>query len=442
MVEIYDKNERIFVVAGFALSLLHWTLCAAFFLVLTIYLLRQGIPGAIKVLLIVTVRCLLSTVVAASVTGIVQIEKWALIFLLSFYIVVNAGMHKSIRFSMFGRTLLLFAFFLILSSFFVSDYPVISIFKVISYAIPFYAISLGVRITNEQCRWIHYLKQLLLPIVCICVLTIPFQERFNIINGTFQGVLNHPNMAGIFLAIFVGCFLFDKEEQEKDGKKPPAWFYIVLLLCFYMLYASASRTGMFSALLCVAIYWYGLPTREKTRGTGLLIILFVVLVAVYLIINPSSGLISAARSFAFKRSENGLLDSRQLQIEDSKFKLSIHPLTGSGFGVPYNYGVQNWKFAMQMPYESGNLYYTLLGDTGYIGITLFTLNMLSIVWNSDRKKLVLFALPLIISLGEMAFFSTNNIAILYYVFYGICMDKKEKQVMPVSACEHQITVKT
>ena len=215
MIEIYGKNERILVAAGFVLSLFHWTLCAAFFLVLTIYLLRQGVPGAIKVLLIVTVRCLLSTVVAASVTGVVQIEKWALIFFLSFYIILNAGLHKSLLFSMFGRTLLLFAFYLILSSFFVSDYPVISVFKVISYAIPFYAISLGVKITNKQYRWIHYLKQLLLPIVCICVLTIPFQGRFNIVNGTFQGVLNHPNMAGTLNA-FLSLAAIKSFESSKS----------------------------------------------------------------------------------------------------------------------------------------------------------------------------------------------------------------------------------
>lgn len=426
MTNIFDERERNFILIGFFLSLFHWGICAVFFAVLTLRLISQGIPGCLKVLLIITIRHLLSRAVASQLNGVVQAEKWAIIFLLSFYIIAQAGRYSKPRgMSVFGGLLALFSIYVIAVSPATSSYPLVSIFKVLSYAIPFYAVVLGVAVTNEECNWIHYMKQVLILVVYACILTIPIQGRFNYINGTFQGVLNHPNMMGIFLSLFIACYLFDKETFQE---KPDKLFYIILLLSFYMLYKTASRTGMFSALICLIIYWYGLPAGQKGKTAGVFIAGAVIL-GLLMIVNPSSGILDSVNSFVFKRQETGineLFDSRILLMEASKQKHALHPLTGSGFGVPWNYGYVDWSFSTSMTYESGNLYYTILGDTGNIGAVLFVLYMIPILLRAGRKKLVLFALPIIISMGEMAFFSTNNIAILYFIFYGICMsDERE-----------------
>ena len=423
MIDIFDKRERNLVIIGFVISLFHWALCAAYFAILALYMVNQGIQGPLKTLLIVTVRCLLSTVVATPASGIVQMEKWAIIVGMSFLIISRSRyyeMPKGVR--PFRITLTIFAVYAVFSSFLTSGYPTVSIFKVISYAVPFYAIAKGVAVTDNECNWIHYMKQVLTPIILACILTIPFQGRFNIVNGTFQGILNHPNLMGIFLSIFIGCFLFDHAENAHHDKI----FLAILALCFYMLYATASRTGMLSAVISLVIYWYGLPSYKKKSAFGW-ILLGGTATALFMVIFPSNGIVDAMNSFLFKRHEtrlSQLFDSRQILFEVTQYKHSQHPWIGSGFGVPYNWGAVDWALNMNMTYETGNLYYTLLGDTGYIGFGLFIIYMVAILFNTEKKKLVLFSLPLIISMGEMAFFSTNNIAILYYFFYGICLSGK------------------
>lgn len=420
--DVLRNRDRNTILVGFALSLVSWVTCAAFFAWLAYRFSKQGIPGCIKALLIITLRHLLSPVVAASLNNIVQTEKWLIIFWLSYLILVKAKEYTRPKgFTNFGSMLALFCMYVIVTSVFVSSYPTVSIFKVISYAVPFYSVALGVAVTNAECNWIHYMRQAMSYVVYASVLTIPFKGRFNVVNGDLQGVLNHPNTAGIFLAIFVACLLFDASGEDD----PSPLFYATLLASFFMLFATKSRTGMFSAIICLFLYWYGLPGNQRFSGVGLAIVLCLI-VGVIIVAFPSSELGAKINSFVFKREEMGIediFDSREELMETSKRKLAHNPLFGSGFGVPYVSALNDWKLATNMPYETGNMYYAILGDVGYLGAALFVAYMLSILVVTDKKHLVLFAIPIIISMGEMAFFATNNVAILYYVFYGLCLSE-------------------
>lgn len=429
------------VTIGFALSLIHSSVCAVFFLLL-LFLLQQRIVGCLKGLLIVTTRGILSTAIGAEVSGLASNVKWILIFVFSLYILFYQK-HEQTDYNQLKchNTLFLliglFAVYNIISSLITGSYPVISAFKIISYAIPFLAVTMGVSLTNNQVDWAEYCYLMLTPVIIVSVIVIPF-GYFKIVNDSFQGIINHPNLFGIFGAIYI-CFLLysNYSFRRKSGLD---WKRIVLLvLTFVMIYLTESRTGMFSALVILLIYFITMNTESKIKLFAGLMVFAVILIIYFAVDNNAyRGFIDEINHFIIKRENaEGIMDTREQLMEASMNKFRANPLFGSGFGVGYTPSIKSFEFSMEMTYESGNLYTTLLGDTGVLGLAFFALYMGYILLQTKPKKWMLFIAPIIISLGEMAFFSTNNIAIYYFVMLGICICKTEEDTQ--SAVEYHST---
>ena len=70
--------------------------------------------------------------------------------------------------------------------------------------------------------------------------------------------------------------------------------------------------------------------------------------------------------------------------------------------------------------QPGNLIMTLLAHTGIVGFILFIVVYAYLFRFTPREKRIIFVMPIILSMGEMAFFSSNSIAIIYYVIFGAC----------------------
>lgn len=440
MKDICTRREIGYVSIGFLLSLLHWTVCLVYFVALLCFL-RQGIAGCVKGLLILTTRGILSTAVGAGISGPTQIVKWALIFVFSLYILyfqrLDQVSFKQLRIvNMLQLLVWIFAIYNIVVSFITGSYPIVSAFKVFSYVIPFTAIIIGVSITQKKIDWSEYCYLLLSPLILFSAVTIPF-GNFKIVNDSFQGIINHPNLFGIFGAIYI-CFLLysnfsTKKKSGLDWKR-----VLLLILTFVMIFLSQSRTGMFSALAILIIYFLTMNLESKVRLVIGLIIVGVV-VAFYFMIDESSyvSLIEQINTFIYKRDTDDVLQSRLGQIDASKIKYEANQLLGSGFGVPYDPYVKNFSFSLDLTYEAGNLFISVLGDSGIIGLVLFIVYMGYILINSNSKKWILFFAPIVISLGEMAFFATNNIAIYYYIMFGICLCVGEEET--VSVTQHNST---
>lgn len=425
MSEVCSRKEIELVAVGFILSVIHWTLCLVYFACL-LFFFYQGVKGCIKGLLILTTRGILSTAVSCSLTEIVQMEKFALIFIFSLYILKEQRRYRKTK-QIFNIEFLvsLFAVYNIVASMLNSSYPVVAAFKVISYAIPFLAVLVGVSVTNKEIDWSDYLNYLLTPVILLSFVTVPF-DRFRIVNLDFQGAINHPNLFGIFGALYIGNLLYNMSQHKKR-------FYgvdiLLIGISFLMVYLSASRTGMFSAVIMLLIFILTQVGESKVKTIlGLIIVLCAV--SVYFSMNQDAyaEVVDQITEFVYKRNTEDIFESRSGQIDASQEKYEAHQMLGSGFAVPYDEEVRDYKFSLSMTYEAGNLVYAVLGDCGMIGSMIFWGYMLYILVFTKIKKWVLFFLPIVISLGEMAFFSTNNIAIYYYLFYGICMgtDKEER----------------
>lgn len=414
--------EYVLVLVGFAVSTQHWVLCALYFAALIFYL-QQGIIGCIKGLLILTTRGLLSSAVSRGLTGVVQMEKWAMIFLFSIMILYFLGFRRESSICKKLRVYVgVFTLYIILVSFITSSYPTVSAFKAISYAIPFCAVTCGVSETNSQVDWIEFLHRLLTPTIVLCIVLIPFNQ-FRIVNETFQGAINHPNLMGIFAAIYIGISIFGLSREHGLRK-----IISILLIAasFYMIYLTRSRTGMFSAIAMLVIHLASL--RGMRMFTSIVLVLTVLIVTVfYFQTHPEvySATMDEVNSYVYKRDEEDILDSRHEQIDSSMEKYKAHPLLGSGFAVPYKEGVINSSFTMDLTYEAGNLVIAVLGDCGILGSILFWWYILYMFIHTNHRKWVLFFLPIVISFGEMAFFATNNIAIYYYLIFGICLGREE-----------------
>lgn len=417
MIDGYDKrlvisiNKELVVTLGcFLISLANSITLLIATLFLSIYLClkyRNGV-GAVKALIFITIRTVISIGLAPNYDAFAAI-KWALIILLSGMIYLSCiGKTKEYNYK-FVYFLLGYFFFLVVENFFWGGYPVVSTFKAFAWVFVFIAIILAVA-NNRQVPWIAFVTWYL----NIIIITSPLSFMLGIAylrNGHgFQGITNQPNMFGVLTCLAFALNLYFLQKKISIGR------IILLSLCVIGCILSESRTGMICIVICFVVYvsFSQIAPWKKMAIIAITLILMIVLL--------SAGFGNAAQGFLYKwQNGDNILYSRENQIESALIKFEQNPWFGTGFMVPFNSGPQSFSFSFDFIEEPGNLVIMLLGDTGIIGTILFFLLYLSMFIKMEKRKLLLFLIPLLVSMGEMIFFSTNNIAILYYVLYAVCL---------------------
>ncbi len=412
------KKSDLLTTIGFLLSFLHWGAYAVFLLGLLFYR-KEHISGNIKALLLIAVRTVISPVVAAPIDS-AQIIKWLVIFFLSVDILLSV---KPFRFD--TKTKKTFIVFLviyivvnILAIIANSSYPLIAFFKLVSYIVPFYAVMTGVEACRDRVDWIDFLIHVLTWIMLASLSVIPFNV-FRTVNEDFQGIIEHPNMMGVMIAIYVGLLAY-KLSIEK-------WTYArvaMLALSFVMLYLTKSRTAMFSAILFCAIALL-MSTRLTLQEKAIGILIIATITALLLFLNQEW--MDSIKEFIYKRDTDDVFASRREQEEMFRYKFGRHRLIGTGFMVPFYSAYRNFEFSFSLAgVEPGNLYFAVLGDSGIFGTIAFLGYYGTVLFSTAKSKFLLFFIPIILSLGEMSFFSTNSIALIYYVLFGLCYNSKEQ----------------
>ena len=398
------------------------TLAVALVLISVYYCWTDGWAGAIKALILITLRCILNPGIAA-VQDSISMIKWALLFGLSLFAVLTKppGPRKSAN--DFVLMLLFFSAYLIGSSFLTGSYPVVSAFKVISWAVIFGAVYFTIG-DDSATDWIELLRHLLSVMMVVSVVTLPLDVGYLVNGRGFQGIMNHPNLLGILSAL---CFVLNMSGVRKLDWKRAA----LLALCFVLCFLSQSRTGLFSILimLAYAVMNSNLGTRDKVWAFLGLGVLAAAAVALYRINDPyRTGTVSR---FLYKGYTDDILYSRDSQIESLAERFLADPILGNGFMTPYSPNIRNFNLSFDIAMEPGNLVMALLAFSGLIGLLLFALTFGCLFRYVPREKRILFFIPMILSLGEMAFFSSNGIAIVYYVIYSACYSpelyEKEKK---------------
>ena len=402
------------VVAYFILFFLSFlnNITLTLFLLLLLLLFSQKELGAIKIILLVSLRGLINPGIAVQFTGIFSIIKYIYLFLPSIYLLFCSNFINNIKNKDINKLLLLYFvlfLYIIFQSMLFSSYPIISISKFISYAFIFVSIIIGLKNTNIQ-EVFQYFK---IWIILIFIASIPlyFFEVGYLRNGhAFQGLINHPNIYGVFCSLVLTIVLIS--DYNYKGVFIKIFYAILSMTCIYL---SESRTAMFTAVFSIACYMF--YSNKINLNTKIVMILCVIFGIPLLSMIPRIN--DLINDFILKGYDN-IFFSRSNQIQMFIEKMKFNALFGTGFLTPFVPYKQQFIFSFNYVVEDGNI---LLATLGYIGIIGFIIIAYIYYFifsrNRDKKYIVLFFVPILISFGEMTFYSSNNMACLFYICYGI-----------------------
>lgn len=412
----FSKIDYFFLVLFF-LSFFHSSLGLIFNLAL-IYYWRFGIEGCLKSLIFLTTRGVLNPAVAAPASF--QSFRWIIVLGASFLILRYSNIKSSKLKNKYNKILLcIIAFSSVVAMFslVVSSYPTTAIFKILSFLLAFSAVMKGVAATRECVNWNDFFVSLYGILYIISIMMIPFKQ-FRVVNDDFQGMFNHVNIFGIISVLFLVALL-----NSQFYKKYKILRMLMICAIFFMEYLSASRTGMISCIIVCIIYIFN---KKKVLTKGVVIVLLLLIITFFLPQNVVSNIEEGINEFIYKNNATSIIDSREETLELYYSKFNVEPICGTGFMVPYDPTVRNYELSFGLLVEPGNLLWTLLGDTGIIGTFLFILFFGIMLFNGRMSRVYLIVAAFLICMGEMVFFSVNNMAIIIYLILAIYVFDEER----------------
>lgn len=406
--ERFINKHTLIMLLLFVISCVHNIALVVWTLLMPIYLIyRYKEYGAVEFFIYLQFRSLLSNGIAVAFVGTASLIKWAAIFLVSFYLLFFDGGKTDKKIKEINFFLFLFSVYSIFSAWIKSSYPLIATFKILSYSIPFAAILRGVSRTKDE-RWINEIVGVLGILLILGVPLLGSNIGYLLNGRSFQGVFNHPNLYGVMVAVFVGAYLY-------KAKRISMRVIIITSACILLLYPSSSRTGMISLILAFFIFTIN---QEMKLSHKIVIIVLLGMLIIFLFF-LDKGLVSTVIKYLQKGNSDDILFSRSRQIENNLNRFLLSPLLGTGFNVPYDPNIRSYAFSFNLITENGNLFLALLGDVGIIGTVLFFCLYGWIFVLGHFKGAVIFFIPFLLSMGEMAFFSTNNFAVIFYILFAI-----------------------
>lgn len=420
---IQNNREYFLIWFSFAFSLVN-RVTLIISLLLLLLLLKQGVSGCVKALMLMAMRQVISSKIAVSFLT-VQTYKWILLVVFAGYIIINFGKvkieertKKSLKWILILS--LLYVSYAFVSSSMTSSFPTNSFFKISTFALAFIAVFIGVAQTCKETDYISFFVKAFFLVVIGSIMVIPFGS-YNYINGTYQGLINHPNMMGIMMSLFLACFI-------RSYRNRYITFLVVVIVVMLIIFTN-SRTAL---LVSIATLVLGI-NYIFPKGANLIYIIVSVISVVFLLLLFQNEIVKSISEFLYKGHESeGIMFSRQGQYKSFLTKFSAHPFIGTGFGVNYQPGITIWSLdtTQSLSYEPGNIIWAVLGDSGIIGMVLFGVLNLSILVKGVHNGIFLFTAAVGITFGEMVFFSVNNMSVIVYVMLAVYLfdySKREKE---------------
>lgn len=221
------------------------------------------------------------------------------------------------------------------------------------------------------------------------------------------GYLMNPNELGMLAGVGVAGLMFDIRRNHAKW-----WTIVKLLILFYGLYATGSRSSLIGALLIIGFH----VLQSEQKKFAILAIIGMTLIspiAIYKVVLKDGD----PERMEEVLSLTGRLPFWTALINEG---LPREPLLGFGFmRIDYNeyfQGVHTYPGKM-----THNTFMQVLMNLGFIGITVVIFQMffatLGILKENPEKKLMLFCIliPLIInSFTEFGIFGESNYGILFY----------------------------
>ena len=384
-------------------------------LIILLFVLKQKEIGSIKLINIIALRTIINPGIAVGI-DYYQNFKWIILLLSSFYLISKYKKLEGSQILKIKRiviTAFVFALYNILASLIFSTLPIVAIFKVISYILVFLGVLIGVACTSSRFNWINWLYKMFLTVIIVSAPLILFPVGYLRNGHSFQGITNQPNMFGIILTLFIGL-IFTKIQYSNQKKHLKE--YILLSLVFYFIILSKSRTAFITSLILLILFVF-FSNISKIKKIFVIDLIGIILI-IYTILNQN--VFNFIKEF-FLKGQNDFFYSRKLQVEGLMSNFLRNPLFGSGFAVPVT-PVRIFSFSVEYVMEPGNLLLAVLSYGGVIGFTLFIIYISKILWSNKSNIRYQCYLPIstiLTSMGEMVFFSSNNIGVWIYMYLAV-----------------------
>jgi len=378
--------------------------------------------------------------------------SWLILFIVFFRSLILGKPFKNSN-NVYIAGAILFIFCALISSVIKSDFIILSLFKLLSFGVGFFAIYFSL-IINRNYNWKSFLFTTWswFIVVSLPTLFIPQIGRaLNVERGGFQGVLGHPQALGFFLAPLTTYFGYHILFTNKIAGRYYILQILLVLSCLFVVLSKA-RTAVFSIAICGVIFTVSGVVRNVNKYKRVKLkqyYLFVLLVFIIVFIVRYNTIMPSVLSFVVKRGQDlntlqniemigsrNLIESRELLIIDSFNNFKKNVFIGIGFGVPSNQEKLNVTYlpGTQIPIsganEKGNLISALLEEVGLIGFFVFffwVLQTLKHLRVKENIEFILFAsTSLILNLGEMAIFSINAYGSYVWFIISFCYLESRK----------------
>ncbi|MBD7984579.1 O-antigen ligase family protein [Sporosarcina sp. Sa2YVA2] len=387
-------------------------------MIFILFLLKQKQVGAIKVINILTLRTIINPGIAIGMDSW-QNLKWIILFCCALYLIISfkkLNMSDWLKVRSIILLVLVFGLYSVITAFIFSSLPIVAIFKLVSYIFIFLSVIIGVGITYKKFDWIGWMLKLYLLILLPSIIFIGLPLGYLRNGYSFQGITNQPNMLGIVLVLFVAIVLAYLE----ISKKKYSFHYLLLFIAITMVILSKSRTSLIGCIILILLFIV-LLNLNKTLKISLVSLGSVGSIFVLL----SSNIEGFLSSFFLKGQESGnILYSRLNQLDSLLMNFWDNPLFGKGFMVPV-LPYKSYEFSSDYIIEAGNLFIAVLSFSGIFGFLIFLTYIFKIFWMGNKRLIYLPISTILISMGEMVFFSSNNIGIWLYMYLSLYLFYRE-----------------
>ena len=415
------------------------------YVVLALWALR-GVRSALQAL---TLSLLVTVSNPALVAEVGNVLRWVVMLTAAGRIFFDTFRYGKIPHSL--SALFLFSSAVLLISLTSSYATTLSIFKVGVFTIGTSAVILGFHLNRgEHEYWTSWFFTLALTVIVLSIPTYFIEEVGRHKNGRgFQGILQHPQTYGVFLAStlswLTGALLF--REVKRNGL-----VLFTVAIGWLLLVATLARTAFLSVWLgllaatIVAVLArrkdWALTLKRLFLGKWSVPFLVVSLMAVagaavgfqstvseFLLKYDGSALVLERQGYSASTIAGAMYGSRRNMIAQSFDNFEKHPWTGIGFGMASEqeeFLVERANYLnipVRASIEKGFLPTAVLEEVGIFGAVFLLVFLLSlirpVISHGSLAALWLILTCVIINMGEVVIFSFGGIGLYNWLMIGL-----------------------